>query len=143
MGTFLLVLDERTIYTYQRLEQTAETAREAMARYSGEGLDVINRKIDVLLDIATVTRFPGDPSFLKSMINWRTSAGLIAIGCLWLAIQMIRKFSAEFVVSANPFTEMRLNKAAKNREYMKWAVGVSLIVGIVADLIAARIDRLF
>ena len=66
----------------------------------------------------------------------------MCFAALFITWVVIRKHANCYVVACNEFTKAKLNAIKKFRESVMWAIYVALAVGIVAGVIATRVDNL-
>ena len=100
-------------------------------------LNSIDMKLDILLK----------GQIFESKVDWigllhspRPYALSLCAGLLFISWLLIARFGKVYIVASNKFTTEKLERVIKTREYIMWAVFVSLAVGTVAGVVGARLD---
>lgn len=93
----------------------------------------IQGKIDLVLRILTSAKVRPDEVV-------RGISGLCGISAIVFAWVLMANFGGFHAVALNDFSKKIMDERLDRRKNWKWAIGVSLIVGTIASLAAARID---
>jgi hypothetical protein len=125
--------------------QGSATWAEMVSKFANlSGMELVNAKLDFLISHSPFA--PSEPnrtfaSALRDIISSRRtwaflSAAALVITSSWL----LKRFAPFSFVACNRFTQTGLDDFTKTRENIKWAVVAAMLVGIMAGLLATRLD---
>jgi hypothetical protein len=103
------------------------------------GLDLINKKLDILLRLDAPESPSPSPLYVAAH-DPRSYLFLASLIFIASSIWLIRRYGRVRIVACNRYTTTKLQTLLKTRENIKWTVVAALFVGIVAGLVATRLD---
>lgn len=104
------------------------------------GISLINKKLDILL----MREYPEPLSAIIFRLahSPRTYGLLASLALVVFSIWLIRHFGQIRFVACNRYTAGELEAHASTRDNIRWAVMAALFVGVLAGVLATRLDTL-